>query len=246
MARLALNEPQPPQSELVDDQPEVAEDIGERLSDVDSGDEEEIALVSQAVETEDHAAASGILFETEADRQANSLPGMLTSEGVPPAQTSLQEIWRHRNRNTRRLPPISILLDTVDGRQQLPAAYPELRPHHTWSILRKSMSAISRKYEESTERLPLDGLSRVLNNVPADSVALATLNGRRYLSPSVIALFGEILMDEHNSFPLLEGEERPRVWVLPPCAAHLSPALLMGLCYNVGPTMYVGYIASNR
>lgn len=93
--------------ESVDDQPEVAEDVRERLSNIGSGDEEEIALTSQAVETEDHAAAGGVLVDTVAAGQSSSYARKPADEVVPHSQTSLRGVWGHRNRNARRLPPAS-------------------------------------------------------------------------------------------------------------------------------------------
>lgn len=209
-----------------DDDPATDDDP----SDVDSDDEEETALVAQEVETEAMLTGVGSLApntshaEDVAHRQAEH-------EG-----STLQYMFRQELQRPDRpitLPPISIIFEAIDGdtrprRQRLPDEY------RVWSVIRRSLGKLRvGPGSVPPARVPMDNAPRTFRHIVIDSNALPTLNARRILSPVIVASFSELLLQDHCQFPLMTGDERPSVWVAPPCAAHLSPSLLLYLFFKV-------------
>lgn len=187
----------------------------------DSGDEEEVAVVAQQVELE--SADLGGVFD---DREA---PETSAAQDIP----SLRCLWHARTAKRPQLPPISMLFDALGAQvqSQRPAVEPNDRPasYEAWSIVRKSLSALSTASRR--ERLPMDRNARSVRGIPIDTAALKTLDAGRILATPVIAAFGELLLADHDSFPLLEGQHRPTVWVAPTGAAHLTPKLMLDLFF---------------
>lgn len=193
---------------------------------VDSGDEESFAVIAQEADRE--AAASGGIFEA-ASTQRNAL-----QPDDPNVIQSLRWAWRQRVAHNPRLPPISIIFEAVDGRsaRDTEVGHPPLPPsYEAWSIVRRSIGSLT--FNAPRERLPMDTSPRSINGIPLTASDLKTLDAARILSTSVIAAYGQLLLQDHNSCPVLEGEHRPKVWLAPPCSAHLSPDLLVNLFTTV-------------
>lgn len=211
-----------------DDSAEVPEDLNGRFSDVDSGDDEDMALVAQAIDEEDMLGQDSV-FESEAQHEA--LTRMNNSEW---SNVGPRAEWRQRNRHNKTLPPISLLFSALEGSQASHAPGRPEKDFRVWSILRKSMNALETNFQAESDRKSLDGQTRIVNSIPMGSDAQVTLNGRRILSHEIVAGFSQILLDDHNAFPYLENEHRPKVWIAPPGAAqHITPLLLVGMFIEV-------------
>lgn len=208
-------------------------------NDSDSEDEENLALVADSVEREALGQENEI-FEGSADwggLSRDNEDSVAQEEERPGGSLHLlfrQDLQRPDRRYN--LPPISLILDAVDGRNERghPSQFPHQQSSGIWSVLRRSLSHLQVQNPNSTVRLPLDQRPRSIKQIVVPPTELPTLNSRRIMSTAVIASFLQLLLDDHNAFPLLtDGADRPTPWIAPPCASHPSPTLLLNFFVRV-------------
>lgn len=202
---------------------------------VDSDDEEETALLAQHIEVEPPA---GDLFEP--DTRAFPVAELPRDDGEDPIlmtnDSTFRWLWRERTRTDARLPPIAILFEAIDGMQEgAPSSEPPR--FEAWSIIRQAAAALSTA--SPCPRLAMDSEGRSFECVNIPAAALKTLDARRILDWSIISVYSQLLLQDHNSGSSVGGAYRPKVWIAPPGAQHLSPDLLVNLFCKVCNLYYV-------